>query len=653
MSKFDKGVDAARRVRRARSLFIFCTLAGFFLTASVVMLVLRAVPVLTMPTEANASVSLENGFGFIFANKAITFSDSARIVAEAPLYQKAIHELQPSDFGRKLTLTLQPLPAKVSLKVRPSESVTWLINDSFHSEGAALDVELTEGSYRVQALHPKYQPLGIELNLSKGEIVERELNFRKAVVAVALRGPLGSEVRINGQSYVEEFVGNLPAGNYEVRVSAPGYQSLTEVLAVTSETQRIERNYRLDLKEVTMIPSLSPAGGKLTVNGLQIRGDRAAELPHSPSFKVTYRKEGFITQSRNVKPKPGDRISLEFALKPSLGKVRFESQPTAQVVIDGVVKGQTPLVLELQTLETNVKLEAKSFRSESRTFLPVQGQTTLVSASLMREADARLREASPVYTNSRGSEFRLVQPRGRKIKLGGYRSETGQRANEYIREVVLKKPFYVATTELTQSAFSGGDNLPLVNRDWADVAIYCNELSTAEGFKPVYKVRAGRVVGFDASANGYRLITEAEWEYMSRFHGKKKGTTFVWGNDAIIPEGTGNLAGEEARGQLAQFIPQFLDKHPSISAPGIYLSGPSGWFDFVGNVHEWVHDLYQIAPPRQGEVFVDPMGLQGAGARTLKGSSYKSASLSELRAAYRDGASEPNEALGFRLARYL
>ena len=81
---------------------------------------------------------------------------------------------------------------------------------------------------------------------------------------------------------------------------------------------------------------------------------------------------------------------------------------------------------------------------------------------------------------------------------------------------------------------------------------------------------------------------------------------------------------------------------------------PEGIFDLVGNASEWVNDSYVLAPMAAGKLEINPLGgSPRSSIKTVKGSSYLSASLSELRAAFRDGTSEPREELGFRLARYM
>jgi formylglycine-generating enzyme required for sulfatase activity len=190
-----------------------------------------------------------------------------------------------------------------------------------------------------------------------------------------------------------------------------------------------------------------------------------------------------------------------------------------------------------------------------------------------------------------------------------------------------------------------------VNTAWEQVAVFCNQLSLKEGLQPFYLFRGTEYIGFEAKANGYRMITEAEWEFMARIYQRDKKTTFAWGDQDQVPAEAGNLA--DAESQLARYIPRYKDGVSGLANIRSYAMELSGLFDQIGNASEWVHDIYDLTPPDQRVMYVDPLGLPRGNNHVIKGSSYLSASKTEVRAAFRDGSASPRPELGFRLARYL
>jgi len=147
------------------------------------------------------------------------------------------------------------------------------------------------------------------------------------------------------------------------------------------------------------------------------------------------------------------------------------------------------------------------------------------------------------------------------------------------------------------------------------------------------------------------MISEEEWEFMARVYNREDKTTFVWGNQQQVPPSVGNLA--DAESLLARYIPRYKDGVSGLANIKSYAVEISGLFDQVGNASEWVHDVYDLTPPNVQKVQVDPLGLARGDNHVIKGSSYLSASKTEVRAAYREGSASPRPELGFRLARYL
>ncbi|RJP24106.1 MAG: formylglycine-generating enzyme family protein, partial [Candidatus Omnitrophota bacterium] len=153
-------------------------------------------------------------------------------------------------------------------------------------------------------------------------------------------------------------------------------------------------------------------------------------------------------------------------------------------------------------------------------------------------------------------------------------------------QVTITKPFYMGKYEITQAQWQAvmgsnpaknygeGYNYPVYYVNWYDCAWFCNKLSEMEGLTKVYNESTWEA---DMNENGYRLPTEAEWEYACRAGSE---TRFYWGDDlnhTVIMSyswygGNNNTAG-----------PKEI---------GLNLPNAFGLFDLSGNVYEWCQDKY-------------------------------------------------------------
>ena len=132
---------------------------------------------------------------------------------------------------------------------------------------------------------------------------------------------------------------------------------------------------------------------------------------------------------------------------------------------------------------------------------------------------------------------------------------------------------------------------------WVDAINYCNWRSTKENLKYCYQI-IGDSVFWDKSAKGYRLLTEAEWEFVARSGGKNY--KFSWGNDSI-PMINGQKAAniKDETFKKANFPNKikpcwngYEDGYIYTSPVGSFAPNELGIYDICGNVYEWCWDWY-------------------------------------------------------------
>ena len=122
------------------------------------------------------------------------------------------------------------------------------------------------------------------------------------------------------------------------------------------------------------------------------------------------------------------------------------------------------------------------------------------------------------------SDFVLIK--GGSFTMGSPESEDW-RSNDESQHSVTLASFYMAKFEVTQKEWREitgknpsnftGDKLPVESITWLEAIEFCNALSKRDGRTPVYTITdGGNTVTWNRSANGYRLPTEAEWEYAAR-----------------------------------------------------------------------------------------------------------------------------------------
>lgn len=272
----------------------------------------------------------------------------------------------------------------------------------------------------------------------------------------------------------------------------------------------------------------------------------------------------------------------------------------------------------------------------------------------------------------------MVLVNGGTFEMGDLFGDGGE-DEEPVHQVTVSS-FYLSIYELTYAEFDAfldstdrgklpklllrKSSRPINNVNWYEAIEYCNWRSRNEGLEEVYQINNKRrdlnnkntssgdakwIVHANWSADGYRLPTEAEWEYAARSEGiieKYAGTSDI----ALLMNYANN-------GKL---------RYPEeLKAIGSLKPNKQGLYDMIGNVGEWCWDWYGTFGPLKRSAHleeedsalpqsIDPRGPDSGGVRVTKGGSYETR-IEYLNISNRD-AEQPDSrsrTVGFRLARSI
>jgi len=204
------------------------------------------------------------------------------------------------------------------------------------------------------------------------------------------------------------------------------------------------------------------------------------------------------------------------------------------------------------------------------------------------------------------------------------------------RSVNISKGFWMSKFEITQkqymdligtnpcekSKYGEGDSLPVYNISWYEAVEFCNRLSEANGLEPYYIIDkdgndGDNLSSFDETkceveinkkANGFRLPTEAEWEYSCRAGTK---TDFYWGKNS-----SWDVSGKYSWHMFNSGLKNYSKgrfwwvKYNKVKKVGTRVPNKFGLYDMSGNVAEWCFDRYSRSYYSDGEN-EDPAGFNG------------------------------------------
>lgn len=637
-----------------------------FILAMLFLFTARAVTVTVTPEPER--VSVKGGLVIRWGERYLMRPGEYRVQAEKARYRDLRQTFTVgADASQTQAFEMALLPGRLVVRSTP-EVAEVLIDGSARATLPADPIELEAGDYQLGVRAARHEDFSDALTITGGgdeQLVEVTLTPAWAPITFSST-PEGAVIEVDGvEAGKTPAVVEMGAGQRQVVVRAPGFKPWMRSLTVVSDQPQTVPPITLAPADGRVQVSSTPSGAAISVGG-QFRGNTPLTLNLAPNQAHTLRAslEGHSSAQQSVTLKPDARESVALSLTPVLGAVRFAIQPAdAEVLVDGQRLDVSAGVLQLPARQHRLVVRKAGHVSHEGSFRPRADAEQRVTVRLLTEAEARLAANPATLRAGNGHTLRRIEPG--EFVMGTPRNDQGRQANEGQRPVRLTRLYYLSTTEVTNAQFrkylsshvSGitgrqtldNEQQPVVRVSWLQAIRYCNWLSQQDGLTPAY-TNSGELI--TPIGTGYRLPSEAEWEWAARHAGQSTPLRYPWGQAMPPPANSGNFADVSAQSLVNDWLADYNDGYAASAPVGRYTPSSLGLYDMGGNVSEWVHDRYDGSLVIGMQVQVDPFGPAEGGDRVVRGSSYKHGRITELRLAWRDFARSEREDLGFRIARY-
>ena len=568
-------------------------------------------------------------------------------------------EIEGKDQEQSLTAVLEPAWADYSIDSHPAGAQ--LSIDGQAIGNTPRRGEMLEGRRVAKLSLNGFKPWLQTLKVVAGGPV----NLGTIVLAAAdgqlnlISTPAGASVILD-----DIFVGRTPllvavtpGTSHRLHLLAEGYLPATRSISL-APAAREQLAVTLEAELANVQFTTTPPTAELMVDG-QARGTASQTLAlPTREHDITVRALGHATYTSKVTPRKGVEKRFTIRLK-TIAEAAAEQPVAAPLLTPRAPANTGAAAVDSAAQNTGADINGDNAGADGH------GHSDGNSNS---DADNN-NDGDTAPTTAKVKTFagqELILFNGGKAVLGTSRSDAARRADEVERPVLLKRAFYLGAKEVSNGEFrrflgshhspplanAGLDDntQPAVGINWHTAALYCNWLSRQDGLPVFYQIKYGEVLGVNPAATGYRLPTEAEWEWAARVPPSGAAIAYAWGDRYPPAKLAGNYA-DEAALTVAQNILRGVRDGFAVSAPvGSFAPNQRGLYDLGGNVAEWVHDYYAAQPPTT--TTVDPLGPPSGAKHVIKGASWAQSSATELRFAARAAGNQARHDVGFRLARY-
>ena len=579
-----------------------------------------------------------------------SFFSKFKLDVEAYGYESKTIEFNHRDADKEIILIEKPI--SVIFKINEPYDQLILNNKILTSID---DIALKKGSYSYEIISKNHLTYKSDFEIEKfTEELLISIILKKIDKSLKISSnPNDTIVLLNNiELGVTPITINLDKSNNEIILKKQGYKDKKIKYSVDNNS-RSEIKYSLDEDENLISLSTIPSSASVFLDDEYV-GITPIKFTNPNKGIIKIKKYGYLEELIKFSNQSN---AINSILKKDMAEVQFNTNVTSKIYLNGNYIGLTPLKTDIQKIKHSIRYEASGYRSIKETFEPLNDNLQIYK-TLLTDKEASLIESKENSTNSIGSKLILMNPGS--ITIGSPKRESRRDINEIERRVNIAKHFFISKNLITNSEFKNykkstkASNLPINNISWIDAAKFCNWLSKKEGLEQFYIIKNDILIYYNTKSNGYRLPTEAEWEYAAKSNNPTQGDLiYSWGSDRQITKLVGNIADQSTEGILTNFVADYDDGFVERSPVGSFRSNQNGLNDITGNLSEWVNDFYETKIIDPSKVFTDYIGPTVGTTHVIKGSNHYSSTSLQLGLSYRTYGNGPNELVGFRVARWI